>query len=164
MSIDPDFCLPRCEGFQFPQKDTYVGMDAAEHFLDYVIKVADLTYKKYIENEKKIIFTLEDEKKFEMADDCHICEKNFGIYVPHCHNKDEKEDDCAMCKINVRIAKKKLVRAIPHCHNKNEREDDCSMCEVNSRADDIVRDHCHILGHFRSAAHNTCNLKYSIKA
>ena len=110
-----------------------------------------------------MIFTPEDEKKFEMADDCHICEKNFGRAIPHCHNKDEKGDHCHMCKINVRTDKKKLVRVIPHCHNKDEMEDDCSMCEVNSRADDIVRDHCHILGHFQGAAHNTCNLKYSIK-
>ena len=128
MSIDPDFCLPSCEGFQFPQKDTYVGMDAAEHFLDYVIKVADLTYKKYIEEEKKIIFTREDEEKFDMADECHICDKRF-------------------------------VRAIAHCHNKDEMEDDCSMCEVNTRADEIVKDHCHVLGHFRGAVHNTCNLR-----
>ena len=34
VSIDPEFCLPEQENF--PQKETYVGEDAAEHFLDYV--------------------------------------------------------------------------------------------------------------------------------
>ena len=29
--------------------------------------------------------------------------------------------------------------------------------------EDRVRDHCHILGHFRGAAHNQCNLIYRIK-
>src|SRR5271155_5829440 len=40
----------------------------------------------------------------------------------------------------------------------------CHICEDkfnSSKADDIkVRDHCHLSGKFRGAAHNECNLNY----
>ena len=38
----------------------------------------------------------------------------------------------------------------------------CWICneELNT---DKVRDHCHITGKFRGAAHNQCNLKFNIK-
>ena len=78
VSIDSDFELPECKGFEFPQKATYVGMDAAKHFLDYVTQVADLTYKKYIEKPKAMIFTPEDEKE------CHIFDKRYGRFILHC--------------------------------------------------------------------------------
>ena len=35
----------------------------------------------------------------------------------------------------------------------------CHICQRDFTENDIkVRDHCHILGHFRGAAHNSCNL------
>jgi len=39
---------------------------------------------------------------------------------------------------------------------------DCHMCEV--LGDDMVRDHCHITGKFRGAAHKVCNLQLRISA
>ena len=56
------------------------------------------------------------------------------------------------------ICKKKFLRVYPHCHNKFEDEATCVICQENSKADTIVPDHCHILGHFRGAAHQNCNL------
>lgn len=38
---------------------------------------------------------------------------------------------------------------------------DCHICGKELRSDP-VRDHCHITGRFRGAAHNTCNLKWRI--
>ena len=38
---------------------------------------------------------------------------------------------------------------------------DCSICG-ELLGEDRVRDHCHITGHYRGAAHNICNLKYRI--
>ena len=132
VSIDPEFKLPQNETFVFPQKETYVGEDAAEHFLDYVQQVANGIYEKYIEEAKPMIFTKDDEEKFEMASSCHICKKDF-------------------------------VRVRPHCHNKHEDETTCVLCRENCKADIIVPDHCHVLGNFRSAAHQSCNLNYRIE-
>ena len=39
----------------------------------------------------------------------------------------------------------------------------CHICEQDfTENDKRVRDHCHILGHFRGAAHSSCNLSYRI--
>ena len=43
------------------------------------------------------------------------------------------------------------------CHICSEEIDDED--EENHK----VRDHCHILGHYRGPAHNSCNLNYNIK-
>ena len=37
----------------------------------------------------------------------------------------------------------------------------CHICE-NLLRDDKVRDHCHLTGRYRGAAHNQCNLKYRV--
>ena len=74
-----------------------------------------------------MIFTHEDVKKFEIATECHICNKEFVRIHPHCHNKGE-----TTCE---------------HCVDK---------------PDVIVRDHCHIHGHLRGAAHQHSNLNYRV--
>jgi hypothetical protein len=43
---------------------------------------------------------------------------------------------------------------------KFEKEEKCHFCSKEFTEDDIkVRDHCHITGKFRGAAHLSCNLK-----
>ena len=128
VSVDPDFAIPEHDGFEFPQKNTYVGENAAENFLDYVQTVAEKIYKKYIQKPKEMIYTESDIKIFENSNECHIC-------------------------------KNKLVRQILHCHR--EAETTCSLCN-DDPPDIIVRDHCHITGVFRGAAHQSCNLNYRI--
>ena len=129
VSIDYEFCLAEQENFKFLQKETCVGEDAAEHFLDYV---ANGLFEKYIKKSKANDFLKDDEVKFEMASACHICRKNF-------------------------------VRVLPHGHNRFEDKTLSVICQENSKADIIVPEHCHILGHFRGAAHQNCNLNYCIE-
>ena len=45
---------------------------------------------------------------------------------------------------------------------KFQQAETCHICD-EYLGEDRVRDHYHILGHFRGAAHNKCNLKYRIK-
>ena len=44
----------------------------------------------------------------------------------------------------------------------NQQAETCHICD-KQLGENRVRDHCHILGHFRRAAHNQCNLNYRIK-
>ncbi|MFA8451418.1 MAG: endonuclease domain-containing protein, partial [Bacteroidales bacterium] len=47
-----------------------------------------------------------------------------------------------------------------------EEQDDCLCCGqplLRQNFRDAVKDHCHITGKFRGAAHNACNLKLRIK-
>ena len=47
---------------------------------------------------------------------------------------------------------------------KHEEAEKCHLClkEFNDPRNRKVRDHCHYIGLYRGAAHNTCNLKYRI--
>ena len=42
--------------------------------------------------------------------------------------------------------------------------DNCTLCHICNEelGKDKVRDHCHVSGKFRGAAHEVCNLKYKI--
>ena len=110
-SIDPHLELPKHDGFEFPQKETYVGEDAAEHFLDYVQNVAAKIHKKYIEKPKPMVYNMEIDKKFKAATACHICEENFKPLWHHCHNETDTEKTCDYCIYNK---KERPVR--DHCH------------------------------------------------
>ena len=83
-SIDSEFDLSQHDNFAFPQENTYVGEDAAEHFLDYVQTVADKIFNKNIKKPKEMIYAEEDKRKFEEATKCHIlryrfCETSFPL-------------------------------------------------------------------------------------
>ena len=95
--------------FNHKQK-LYKGEDAIEHFLDTLQKETSEIFKKYILKTKPLHLTVKEEKQFQYATICHICQQQF------------KESDIK------------------------------------------ERDHCHILGHFRGAAHVSCNLNYKIDA
>ena len=83
VSIDPDFSIP--------DKEIYVGPDAAEHMLDELTKDSDARFKQYIQTPKPMIYTDEDDQKFKTSTECHICGGKFsktkgGKKVKdHCH-------------------------------------------------------------------------------
>ena len=48
-----------------------------------------------------------------------------------------------------------------------ESQENCNLCEkplLQKNFRDAVKDHCHITGRYRGAAHNACNLKMRIKS
>ena len=102
VSIDPNFDIP--------EREIYIGEDAAEHMLDDLKKDAKQIFNNYIKTPKKMNLSSDEQQQFNDAIKCHICNEKFT------NTKDGKK----------------------------------------------VRDHCHILGHFRGAAHNKCNLNYKI--
>ena len=90
-------------------------------------------YDKY-KFAKDMIFTEEDKKRFNDSTVCHICGGELAV----------KRDVC--CHVATRIKDSK-----------------CTMCgKPNIEDDTKVRDHCHITGKFRGAAHNGCNLNYKL--
>ena len=95
--------------------------------------------------------TEDDEEKFQKADRCHICEQKFLFSLTNC---------CYLCKLqffekkyekSYKIAKyKQIVLNCKECKEKFEMETK------------KVRDHCHITGKYRGAAHVKCNLNFKI--
>ena len=49
-----------------------------------------------------------------------------------------------------------------HCHVTKRNSGKCIICKQDLDDETKVRDHCHLTGIFRGAAHNGCNLNYQI--
>ena len=163
VSIDPEFKLEEEHDFEFPQDDPYVGKDAATHFLDYTLKVAQKTYARLFDNPVPMKLSEEEKRKYEAATECHICIKRYEALerVEHKHEPGENPKHCYDCQINAKLDSMKFTQPIPHVHAEKEDEKNCPSCANNARC--RVRDHCHVLGDFRGAAHQDCNLQYNIK-
>ena len=96
----------------FPNTKIYAGDDAPKHLLDNLKEYAEKIFKDYIKKPKAMIFEAEDEKKFWAADTCHICSKELIRVQHHCHNVNETETTCEICKRNAEVHD--IVR--DHCH------------------------------------------------
>ena len=72
----------------------------------------------------------------------------------------EKEENCEHCIRNHKYNYKKQFHNYGevelHCHNQGETDKNCSICQKNG--DIKVRDHCHVSGLYRGAAHVIFNL------
>jgi len=101
----------KCINEKYSSKEPiiYIGEDAAEHFLNSLLKEQKKIYR-LLHGRKRLIeplkLTKEEEQQFKDSKKCHICNKKY--------NKDDIK----------------------------------------------VRDHCHLTGVFRGAAHKDCNLNH----
>ena len=61
--------------------------DISKKFIEYVVKLTHKIYKDYYKKPKPCILTKEEEKEFQYATICHICEEKI-------YNKDKVRDHC----------------------------------------------------------------------
>ena len=64
--------------------------DVSEKFIEYVVELSHKIYKDYYQNPKSLILTKEEEKEFQSATICHICEEKLSSdkkskVRDHCH-------------------------------------------------------------------------------
>ena len=159
-----------CYDDKFTKKEViYRGEKAVYKFLEAMLKEVRYCIE-VIEKEfnKELKMTKDDEEKFQKADRCHICEEEFSeIY------------DCNFCQIDRSENYMKIRKSCSTCNIKLHETDSCNICKNNfeiyktkrncvdcrNKLDEEpkkVRDHCHITGKYRGAAHEKCNLKYQI--
>ena len=105
--------------------------------------------------------TKEEKDKYYEATQCSRCNKNFeikqGKLVGKCIGMNDKFEGvvCMSC----RTPQEGNYKLTPEDRIKLKEQNDCVVCNkpfVGVR--DAVRDHCHISGIYRGAAHNECNL------
>ena len=127
----------------------YRGEKAVYKFLEAMLKEVQYCREvKEKELNKELNMTEDDEEKFKKADKCHICEEKFLFSISNC---------CYSCKLEIcEIGKKqfsKFKQIVLNCKECKEK------FEMETKK---VRDHCHITGKYRGAAHVKCNLNFQI--
>ena len=149
-------------GFQYPQMESHVGTDCVEHMIDYCVKVAR-ECRGNMFPAKPLVMTEEDAERHESEKSCHICEMKLeGLrHIVHAHRPTDDLTRCNACVINQKLAGVGFVEHIPHSHKKGQKKTKCKKCKHN--ANSKVRDHDHVSGAYRGAAHSACNLAYRIK-
>ncbi|KAL9987185.1 hypothetical protein ACROYT_G001444 [Oculina patagonica] len=156
----------------------YRGENAVEVFLNCL-----LSEEKKIRFElslpKPLVMTSEDWENFKKAENCHICEKTlvkqnfldslpvwignneelnyFGQLHKKCYYRTKEAEQSLDTEYYYEL--KRLEQETHKVAAKNQKN--CLACQkplIQPNYKDVVKDHCHITGKFRGAAHNVCNL------
>ena len=139
--------------------------------------------RESLDTPKPIVMTWKDWENFKKATDCHICNKALI--------KDEFMDSLPVWKVEegeseklsywgqghkkclYMAQKKKEKWGVQRLKRQKDEKDqleaksqeNCKYCEkplLQKNFKDAVKDHCHITGRFRGAAHDECNKKLRI--
>ena len=148
----------------------YRGEKAVYKFMEAMLK--EVQYCKEVKEKefnKPLKMTEDDEEKFQKADICHICEQKYFFKLSNC---------CYLCKLQFSEIEKKIKQYCSTCKYKTNScnicktkfkqsfyEVVCNCCECIEKLKKKtkkVRDHCHITGKYRGAAHEECNLNFQI--
>ena len=127
------------------EKSVYKFLEAMLQEIKYCQEV------KVKEFNKPLKMTKDDEKKFKKADRCHICGEKFLFSLSNCCNLCKSQFFERKYKKSDKIAKYKQIML------------NCKECKKKfEKATKKVRDHCHVTGKYRGAAHVECNLNFQI--
>lgn len=155
----------------------YSGTDAHEKLLFKLQEIKPMIMKKLTANEPMNL-TDEEEEEFKESTICHICEKKLCKLEKKELIAEKKKYFDKMGKL-----KKEINDLAEEMSNENDEEiflekksEKIAKCiqlrntkkkyrELKKILIDTtwkVRDHCHITGKYRGAAHNTCNLTFKV--
>ena len=153
----------------------YVKKDGAENYAEPVVYRGEDCVEKFctmIEEEVKEIgaiykdiipleMTAEDNEKFYSATDCHICNKKLYNDKTIPFNKEPIHQSCLPAKYKG-TSEFKLSNVMEKGDWRNYfKKSKCAIC-AGPLSGETVKDHDHLTGKFRGAAHNYCNLQYQM--
>ena len=136
-----------------PKHITYTAKSPDEDISKLFVESLEANIK-YIYNRfkwsKPIYMTTEDKAAYNSAKHCHICEESITQERISYNGKATHKACGIPDKDTSNVNWKEFY---------NTKE--CSICHES--LDKVkVRDHCHLTGEYRGAAHNSCNLNYKI--
>ena len=156
---------------------TYRGEDAVYVFLTYLLN-HEIEMREDMANKRPLVMKNEDWKKYRNATECHICNKSLykdkdlyldsmeifdpdsGKYCGQSHRR------CYHQAAKNRHAPREIRKpkdAIDQWITINQ--ETCLFCAdplLVPNFKDSVRDHDHMTGEYRGAAHNECNFKLKL--
>ena len=166
--------IVRSDG-QFSGPFTYRGEDAVYMFLRYLLN-HETEMREDMANKRTLIMTNQDWQKHRNAAECHICNKNLykdlyldsmEVYDPdsgkYCGQSHRR---CHHQAANNRYAPREIRKpkdAIDQWITINQ--ETCLFCAdplLVPNFKDSVRDHDHMTGKYRGAAHKDCNFKLKL--
>ena len=161
------YMVVRCDGETKPPVE-YRGPNAAEHMLRSLMNEQDQILKT-LANPKPMKMTQKDQLDCANSKDCHICDKS--LIIPEFHAAKDLYDPNTGKHIG-QVHRKSLFEELAEFigprvkpRGSNIKQENCLRCKetlTKKFYKDSVRDHCHITGQYRGAAHNACNLKLKI--
>ena len=138
----------------------YRGEDCVEKFCTMIeeeVKEIGTIYKNIVPLE----MTAEDNEKFQSATDGHICNKKLCKDKTVPFNKEPIHQSCLPAKYKD-TSEFKLSSVMEKGDWRNYfKKSKCAIC-AGPLSDETVKDHDHLTGEFRGAAHNQCNLQYQL--
>ncbi|KAL9975480.1 hypothetical protein ACROYT_G012642 [Oculina patagonica] len=160
----------------------YRGENVVEVFLNCLLS-EEKKIRYELSKPKPLVMTAKDWVNFKNATNCHICEETlmkqnfldslpvwignkkdlnyFGQMHKKCYYRKEKEVKNLNTETHYKL--KKLEKETHKLAAKNQKN--CLACHkplIQPNYKDVVKDHCHITGKFRGAAHNICNFMMRI--
>ena len=161
----------------------YLGEDCVKQFLSALLQ-AEREIRQALTQKAPLKMEEEDWKAFRRATECHICKKDLirhnakdktEVWDPetgkYCGKVQAGSRRSCYSEVLKLIAQDENGNFIKEWHPRDqksktkeeEHEKDCFYCSqplLREKFRDAVRDHCHITGKFRGAAHNVCNRSY----
>ena len=141
--------------------------------------VEEMAIRESLATPKPLVMTAEDWEKHKNSTECHISNKSlikdlFLDSIPVCDH--DTGSYCGQSHKNCYYATLKKMEFIAPKRERKERDkidqwiannqETCLFCAeplLKQNHKDSVKDHCHITGRYRGAAHNACHLKMRIK-
>ena len=154
---------------------TYRGEDAVFVFLRW-LQNHEMEMRKDMENKRPLVMTNMDWQKYRSARQCHICNKSLykplyldsmEVYQPNSGKYiDQSHRSCYFTAMKYFIGplrerkpKDEIDQGIANTQEK------CLFCAeplLVPNFKDSVKDHDHMTGKYRGAAHNQCNFKLKL--
>ena len=156
---------------------THKGEDAVYVFLMW-LQNHEREMRQDMANKRPLVMTNEDRQKYRAATECHICNKDL-VKDLYCDSVAVYDPDS--CKYAGQSHRKCYHQAsenkyVPHERRKPKdkidqwianNQETCLFCSDSllvPNFKDSVRDHDHMTGRYRGAAHNECNFKLKLNA
>ena len=156
----------------------YRGENAARTFLSDMLQ-EEVKIRESLATPKPIVMTYEDWEDYKNAKNCHICNKSlikdkFLDSIPVCDH--DTGCYCGQSHKGCYYAALKKIKLVGPKRERKEKDkidqwiannqEECLFCAeplLQKNYRDAVKEHCHITGRYRGAAHNACNQKLRIR-
>ena len=135
--------------------ENHIGENSAEWFLMRMMKT-EAHILEVLFDDKRLVMTEDDTRNFDAATKCHICEKGWELDVVDPLAQAEPADNLNSGDHESGLAEEEGEEAVED----DEPDRVVEGGPVWKRKWEKVRDHDHLDGKYRGAAHNYCNLMF----